>query len=309
MPGGARVRHRRWVFTLNNPDDGERQRLRDALLPQSKYLCIGSEVGDSGTPHLQGYVIFKSQRTLSACKAVFYPSKPHLEASKGTPAQASDYCKKDGDFIEAGDLPAPGKRNDIADVRSSLESGGNMRVTVDVARSCQSVRFAEKWLTYREKRRSLPDGALHVEWHYGPTGCGKSRHVFTADYASEAYVSATDGKWFDGYDGHDAIIFDDFRGSFCKFSDLLRILDRNAYRLPFKGGFRQLLASKFYFTSSKAPWECYDTTEDNVSQLLRRITHLYRWEADGTKTDVRDVYYDDATRQFIPPARVDFFEG
>ena len=96
MPSGAK----RWCFTLNNPTTGERQLLSE--LGESEhvsYMVYGNEVGSEGTPHLQGYVQFANRRSMRQAKALL-GARLHLEISRGTPRQASQYCKKDGDFVE-----------------------------------------------------------------------------------------------------------------------------------------------------------------------------------------------------------------
>lgn len=102
MPSKAK----RWCFTLNNPTQGEEDLVAQSLSsPHVKYGVYGRETGESGTPHLQGYVIFVSEKRLSQAKALLASNRVHLEVAKGTPQQASDYCKKDGDWKEFGKLP------------------------------------------------------------------------------------------------------------------------------------------------------------------------------------------------------------
>ena len=55
-----------WVFTINNPT------WEDDPLKWSgvKYLVFQKERGESGTDHFQGYVQFRSNKRLSALKAL-----------------------------------------------------------------------------------------------------------------------------------------------------------------------------------------------------------------------------------------------
>jgi len=47
-------RMRRAVFTLNNYTDEEYKYLTEEFAPQTTWMVIGKEVGEQGTPHLQG---------------------------------------------------------------------------------------------------------------------------------------------------------------------------------------------------------------------------------------------------------------
>lgn len=109
MPNGAK----HWVFTLNNYVDEEVRALSELHGNGFvDYLIFGKETGDNGTPHLQGYVSFSQRHTLAQAKHRI-GARAHLEQKRGTPEQASNYCKKDGDFTEFGSLPAgSGKRTD-----------------------------------------------------------------------------------------------------------------------------------------------------------------------------------------------------
>lgn len=109
------VQARRYVFTLNHPTADEQlvlEQLGDH--PNVVYLVFGKEVAPTtGTPHLQGFIIFASPKRLSAAKA-FVGRRCHLEITKGTSEQASAYCKKESDYQEFGILPqSHGKRSDF----------------------------------------------------------------------------------------------------------------------------------------------------------------------------------------------------
>lgn len=120
-------RVRRWCFTINNPSDDAVLALRTlGAAPTVKYLVFGREVGASGTPHLQGFVIFKDCPRLSACKTRI-GGVGHCEAARGTNTQASEYCKKDGDYEEFGVLDnESGRRSDWDNYRAFVEDLGRM---------------------------------------------------------------------------------------------------------------------------------------------------------------------------------------
>lgn len=110
-PNTASSRH---VFTLNNYTDVDVARL--ATLGSSdaiRYLVFGREVGDSGTPHLQGFVIWEAVKRFRAAKALI-GDRCFLEPARGKSEQARDYCKKENDFEEYGEFPGKqGKRTDL----------------------------------------------------------------------------------------------------------------------------------------------------------------------------------------------------
>lgn len=87
---------KRWCFTLNNYTEED----ISSIVPVIKDLCdiyiIGKEVGEKGTPHLQGFINFKKKsRPLS----IFDNQKIHWEKSKGTNEDNEEYCSKDGDVL------------------------------------------------------------------------------------------------------------------------------------------------------------------------------------------------------------------
>lgn len=96
-------RSRGWSFTLNNYSDEDYELLKAHLHSTSLKYVIGKEVGEKGTPHLQGYCYYKNPQTLTHMKKI--NSRIHWERSLGSPEQNLTYCSKDGNFTEHGMIP------------------------------------------------------------------------------------------------------------------------------------------------------------------------------------------------------------
>jgi len=111
----------RWVFTLNNYAEADVVFLTQlAETDAVRYLVVGREIAESGTPHLQGFVIFTTNHRLRAARLAI-SNRAHLEVARGTSAQAATYCKKEGNFEEFGQIPdgtGQGKRNDFEEFKT-----------------------------------------------------------------------------------------------------------------------------------------------------------------------------------------------
>lgn len=91
-----------WCFTLNNYTPEEEYLVKNMMEGNLiTYCCIGKEVGEQGTPHLQGYVEFKSRWDIKRLKEWFI-SRAHFERRRGTCEQAAEYCQKEGNYYEIG---------------------------------------------------------------------------------------------------------------------------------------------------------------------------------------------------------------
>lgn len=260
------ARARGWCFTVNNPTVGEE--FYAAI--DCKYIIVGDEVGESGTPHHQGYIYCENALRFSTLQKIL-PSGAHIERALGSSEHNKTYCSKEAVLLEVGDCPQQGKRSDFVRVREELAAGCRITDIIETSTSFQSIRAAELILKYKEARR---DWIPEVYWFHGKTGTGKTREAF--EMAPDAWVSNKNLTWWDGYDAHEDIIFDDFRGDFCTYHELLRILDRYPYRVMVKGGSRELLAKRIIITCPYRPEELYMTHEDK-GQLLRRITEIRRF--------------------------------
>lgn len=256
--------YKKVCFTLNNWQEEELQKL---LKIEWIYVTIGKEVGKEGAPHLQGAGELKKRRQLKALQELC--PRAHWEKMKGTPKQATAYCKKDGDFIESGIVPEGITKNGIKEAMDKVKDSG-MRGLLDSDTTVSTLRYAAIWLTYKEKSRQWKP---HVTWLWGASGAGKSR--MAAEMGGENVYWKDSEKWWDGYDAHETTIIDDFRPSQMKFSALLKLLDRYPLRLEVKGGYRQMLSTKIIITTIVHPENCYHMeTEEPIKQLIRRIDDI-----------------------------------
>ena len=89
---------------------------------ECKYQIIGKEIGEKGTPHLQGFIAFKSARSFNAVRKLM--DRWHIEPCKGNAEANMKYCMKENDFIEIGESPRQGKRNDIHIAKQMVLEGG-----------------------------------------------------------------------------------------------------------------------------------------------------------------------------------------
>ncbi len=86
----------RWTFTLNNWTEEELEYISSIVPAYCRYCIVGAEIGgESGVPHLQGYLEFKTKkRPLS----VFSTKRIHWEKAKGNRKANEIYCSKEGNL-------------------------------------------------------------------------------------------------------------------------------------------------------------------------------------------------------------------
>lgn len=100
--GGSTKKTKSWVFTLNNYSDADMRRLDSFMAADViEYMVYGKEIGDSGTPHLQGFVVWKNRKSFQSTRDLM-PFGTHLKPKsvKSTVEEAAAYCRKDGDYKE-----------------------------------------------------------------------------------------------------------------------------------------------------------------------------------------------------------------
>lgn len=309
--GSRNPSSRYWCFTINNPTETEIDSIKRCT--DWKYVVFAMEKGESGTPHLQGYVVWASNKRLSGCRRVVGFERAHFEKRAGSEQQAIDYCFKDegteGWWSFEEDRRQQGKRSDLDDAIQALKEGGIKRV-----RDEHPKEYIKYWRGFHkldtpmiEARNTKP----YVVWLYGPTGIGKTRYVFDHWDQKDIFTKDLD-KWWDGYRGQKVVLFDDFRGNI-PYATLLRVLDRYQYTVDIKNGSQELNSPFIYITSSKPPHEIYtnDKIQECIGQLYRRIDSVRTFERgeDGITHDVemKETFKEILGLSDDPPATVPTF--
>lgn len=294
MPHRGRDRRSKYFcFTVNNPTDDIKTALRDrALFDRSgvSYIVWQVERGESGTPHIQGYIEFSGRQrpTSSRVKGVV-GRRAHVEIRRGTAAEAAAYCKKEDSREEPGYEwgvisrdGTQGTRNDLKRVKEAIDGGMGVLELYDehFAAMIRYRRSFQMYMNTKQGRRPNDVGdfpAIHVEWWWGATGTGKTheawRHLLTmTDGFLEVYTKPGSTKWWDGYTGQKSVLIDDIAPCMTHFSTLLKWLDRYPCQVEFKGGYIPLQATTIIITAPSKPEDLFhDKRGGAIEQLLRRI--------------------------------------
>lgn len=277
-----------WCFTVNNYSEEDELALR-ALADSCVYLVYGREVGDEGTPHLQGYIRFATNKRFNAVRALM--PQCHLAVARGTWEQNREYCTKDGDFEEFGDEPM----SQAEKGRRGAEYWAEQRRLI-VAGEIDSVDdklFVQSYTTiraimkdYRNVPSDLPppqDGPDNL-WYYGPPGTGKSRKV--RDDHGDQFFDKLLNKWWDGYAGQDVVLLDDLdKHHVCLGSHIKRWADIYAFNAEIKNGGMSIRPKCIIVTSNYHPdliWH----EDDVLCAAIKRRFKIVRFRALGEAPEV-----------------------
>jgi len=279
MPNGAR----NWCGTLQLADetlDVEtwfNRLFNDGIV---KFATGQIERGhETEHAHLQFYIQCSKRLSLNQVKKMVN-DKAHWEIARGTAQQCIDYCTKEDTRVVGpwaiGEASTPGQRNDINHAADLVLQGNSMK---EVAGECPAVYIkyhrglhAFRNLMLYSTPRDLKDAGPEVWIFWGDSGAGKTKRAF--ETWPDAYVKLTNSKWWDGYEGQDTVIFDDFKGSSLSLHDFQRVIDRYPMRVETKGGSVELQAKRYVFTSNRHPSEWYSEEADPHKTVMRRVAEF-----------------------------------
>ena len=207
----------RWCFTLNNYTEEEEECIK--ALPDIKYMIYGHEIApETGTPHLQGYIIFETRKYMTWIKNNTSP-RIHLEIARGSVNQNRDYCSKGRNIIEIGEVPQEqweaaneANKNKWDKARIAAKAGRFEEIPSDLW-----IKYRKAWeQEYQDERinKQVRFDNLHNHylWIYGESGVGKShlaREIATRLSPDEEPYLKLVNKWWTGYRGQKVVIIEE----------------------------------------------------------------------------------------------------
>lgn len=264
-------RSRGWCFTINNYTwDDEHWALTLHWVMEEgqqiavKYVVCGKEVGEEGTPHLQGYLWFNSLKSLSQVKELH--GTAHWEPAKADALKNKEYCTKEGDYFEYGTPPmsqgekgeANEKRWDEA--RKAAEEGNWEDIPSDIY--IKYVKNLEYIFKSKQPAVECIDGELVNEWMYGEPGGGKSGLALKENPG--AYIKDMD-QWWDGYVDQESVIIDDVDKFQKKWARELKLWGQHQpFSADVKGSKRILRPKKLVVTSN---YKIDEIWEDEITRV------------------------------------------
>lgn len=283
----ADLRSRRWCFTLNNYKDHGwtdwQYMLKDRFQLISDYIVCEEEVGEHGTPHLQGYIKFKNAIRFTSLQNKFN-GFAHLEVAQGTDNDNRNYCtKENGNVFEIGTIEE-NMRSQKTDWKKLIDDYISMDFTLF------QVRWPKESLLYLNKLQQLSytlneskghtcyNGELPSKnyWIYGAPGTGKSR--WARQQSDKIYLKPVN-KWWQNYiNGSNLVLMEDFpcfeqtKGALGQHMKLWA--DRYSFTAETKGGHLLVHPRDYVFivTSNYSIEECFGPGD--VEAIKRRFNEV-----------------------------------
>lgn len=281
------LRSRRWCFTLNNYKDHGwtdwQYMLKDRFQLITDYIVCEEEVGEQGTPHLQGYLKFKNQIRFSSLQNKFN-GFAHLEVAQGSDIDNRNYCtKENGNVLEIGELNKD-MRSKKTDWKKLIDDFCTMDFTLFL------VKWPKETLLYFSKLQQLKyalneskghtcyNGELPSKnyWIYGAPGTGKSR--WARQQSDKIYLKPVN-KWWQNYiNDSNLVLMEDFpcfeqtKGVLGQHMKLWA--DRYSFTAETKGGHLLVHPRDYVFivTSNYSIEECFGAGD--VEAIKRRFNEV-----------------------------------
>lgn len=289
LVGRKMARSRAWSFTHNNYTPEIEQALKTL---ECRYIVFGyEECPTTGTPHLQGYVVFESSIPFETAKKRI-GATAHIEKPEHDALVNYRYCTKtrEGDtpnekVYEKGDRPLSQKE----------KGAGEKRKWGEVMEHAKAGDMA--WIMMNQPKVFIQHGKMleHIHARYGPRpeplvhrkvhtwiwGVADSGKVHHAKHLEDlktphpsCYVKKAD-KWFCHYDGEERVVVMEWAPKHYQLSeDLKEWADKWPFRAEGKGTSMTIRPKEIWICSNYSIEQCFSDPE-TVAALNTRFNVVY----------------------------------
>lgn len=295
---------RKWILTINNPIEKgfTHDEIRKTLsgLSSVSYWCMADEIGNkTGTFHTHIFLCGSGGIWFSTLKTRFPPAD--LKMAKGTALQCMEYVSKtgkwehdkksdtrvEGSFQEFGTMPVErqGSRNDLADLYIMVKSGmSNFQILEDMPDALTQIDRLDKIRqTVRQEQFADVFRQLEVSYIFGSTGTGKTRGIMEKYGYRNVYRITDYAHPFDGYEGQDVVVFEEFRSSL-SIAEMLMYLDGYPLSLPCRYNNKQACYTKVFLVTNVPIHDQYPIRQrqeyDSWLAFLRRFGSVVQYKTD-----------------------------
>lgn len=282
-------RSRGWLLTLP-AEEYSKEAIEAALEPYSAYIGQLEKGEHTNYLHWQIYLEHREAIRFSTLKRLF--PRGHLEARKGTKAQAVAYVTKSetsqGVAIQKGEIRTEderGRRTDLERLRERiLKEGASARSLI--LEDPSALRYSKKLIELEEIRNEQTWGRTEREvkarYLWGPPGAGKTRMLFERYGHGQVYRVTDYAHPFDRYDGEPVLALDEFDEG-VSFDLLLNLLDRYPLQLPARYVNRWAAFTEVWVIANVPLRRQYRKVQreepERWEALLRRFAEQWEWSA------------------------------
>lgn len=255
-----------------------------------RYILITKHDGPS-VEHFHIYVQFNQPRTVDSR----YCYGAHLEESFGSAKACIKYLKCEDKkhkaanvnyqlIYEEGEPKIKGGRIKDIEKMDDNEIKKLPAMMYNIAKKIRNDKMikdaVDEWLKVKD---------IHVEWHYGLAGTGKTYYAKLIgrqyrDKGKNVAIISFDKNGFIHYIGNleecELLIINEFRDSNMSYKDFLEILT-NEHQYNIKGSsIYPLNIEHIIITSQQKPDEIYKNIKEDKNQIYRRINEILRHDCD-----------------------------
>lgn len=303
MSGGKNTRHRRWFLTV--PAEGDkgvsRGELEQALSPYDAYLGqLEQGTGTNQYRHWQLVLVHSEPVRFSTLHRKLPTA--HVEPVRDLRASLAYVQKEDTrvpdekPLVKGSISPGPGQghRSDLDALRTRILQGQETadQLILSDASAWRHSRLVGDLVSARDRHRQ--EGKLRdvqVRVVFGDTGTGKTRATLDGlqSLGSVCRVTHWGPGAFDGYDGQENLVLDEFAGQ-PPIEELLTWLDRYPVALPARYRARQAAFVRVVLCANSAPWTWYRYAPKAQRAALARRLHLVEeWAGSWDNVTVTEV--------------------